>query len=82
MNHSDDAGSTTVTLSTVTNATELEEKLKDTLQKQFKVEKMEDLADHIILCFPPDFINTSYANGQLIRMSNDRYESQLLSLVS
>ena len=82
MNHSDDAGSTTVTLSTVTNATELEEKLKDTLQKQFKVEKMEDLADHIILCFPPGFINTSYTNGQLIRMSNDRYESQLLSLVS
>lgn len=75
-----------MTLSTVTNATELEEKLKDTLQKQFKVEKIEDLADHIILCFPPDFINTSNTalgnEDQLIRMSDERYESQLLSLVS
>ena len=75
-----------MTLSTVTNATELEEKLKDTLQKQFKVEKIEDLADHIILCFPEGFINTSYTalgnEDQLIRMSDDRYESQLLSLVS
>jgi len=78
-----------VTLSKVTgtnNATELEQQLKDTLQKQFKVEKIEDLADHIILCFPKGFIKTSYTvlgnEDQLIRMSDDRYESQLLSLLS